>query len=148
MALEFISVIRELTDTGSTIRKKRTLHCSDLDNMALSEWEPNTDIVEFEEHVEILLELAGVSKKGVNICLRNGNLIISGTRPAPKHVGRIDYHHMEINYGHFVKVITIPESIEHNDIVATLNDGLLKIQISKKSQVIEIPISVRMANEK
>ena len=142
MPLQFIHIIRDLTDrAGRSSPKSRSFCCSDADVPLKANWEPNTDIVESEEQVTIRMELAGISRDQVTIHLKNGKLIVTGVRSEQKPDKKAYYHQLELHYGTFIKIIALPESIEHNDITATLSDGLLEIKISKKSTIIEIAIA-------
>lgn len=141
MSFQTIHIIRELADRGGrSASKERTFCCFDGESPPTTSWEPNTDIVESEDLVEIRIELAGISREQVSIHLKNGNLYISGIRKENKLDKKVYYHQLELHYGHFMKVISLPESIEHNDITANLSEGILEIKISKKSTVIEIPV--------
>jgi len=143
MALDIIRVVRERSDQGSrSLRQPRNFYCADEEDARCSNWEPNTDIFECEDHVVIRMELSGVSRDAISIRLKNGRLEIMGVRRESRPDQPIYYHQLEIPYGPFLKVLSIPEEIEHNDIAAVLNEGLLEVKISKTSQVVEIPISV------
>lgn len=141
MPLQVIHVIRELTDKcapkGS---RKISFVFENFDQTGGPTWEPPTDIFETEEHVYIRLEIAGVNRKDVCIKIKNSKLFISGWREPALPQQQIYYHQMEINGGNFIKMISLPEALEHNEISAHLHEGLLEIKISKKGQVIEIPI--------
>ncbi len=147
MTTHVIHVIREMTDRGGPARKSLTYYCSDVKNPVYACWEPNADIFETEEEVHIALELAGVNRDEVCVQLKAGKLIISGVRREKRPEGKVNYHQLELNYGHFMKIISLPEAVEHNDIFASLRDGLLEIKISKKVNVIEIPVT-RGANNR
>jgi len=142
MPFQVIQVIRELTDYGGKpAARKRLFCCSEVEPPRQAAWEPNTDIVESDDDVEIRVELAGVGREQLYVQLKKGKLYVTGIREEKKTADKVYYHQLELPYGYFAKVIALPESIEHNDITAVLNDGLLEIRISKKSTVVEIPIS-------
>ena len=143
MTIQIIRVIRELTDKGSMPgRKNRTMLCSDVHSDNLPTWTPHTDILEDEENVVIRIELAGIERENIILRLKEGKLYVTGYRQERRKELHTRYHQLEISYGDFVKVISIPESIEHNDIDAAFDNGILYITISKKSHVIEIPIQI------
>ncbi len=141
MSIEIIHIIRDLTDHGGRrLERGNIFCCEEMDASFAVNWTPNVDIIESEEDVEIRMELAGVSRDQLTIFLNNGRLVVQGARYEEKSHHSVYYHQLELSYGRFAKIICLPESIEHNDIHATLRDGLLHIKISKKSKVIEIPI--------
>ena len=141
MPLHLIHVMREFTDTGSDPgRSPCSLSSSSLKKAAVATWEPNADIIESDESVVIRIEVAGVTKNDLTVKLMNGKLCLVGVRRENRVDKKSYYHQLEISYGTFVKEIVLPESLEHNDITAYLEEGILFINISKKNQVIEIPI--------
>ncbi|MBN2001183.1 Hsp20/alpha crystallin family protein [candidate division KSB1 bacterium] len=104
-------------------------------------WEPNTDIIETEDEVVLKLELAGIAPEALCIRMENGRIIISGFRKENRPLKDHKYHQLEMSYGQFLKVIPLPDEMEHNDTTAVLKNGILEINISKKSEIIEIPIN-------
>ncbi len=149
MALHVIRVVRELADQGSrATRQPHSFFCANKDKVGCTQWEPNTDIFECEDHVVIRMELPGVHREAISIHLKNGQLQVKGIRHENRPEQPVYYHQMEINSGPFLKIVAIPEDIEHNDIAAVLSDGLLEIKISKNSQAIEVPISVEYPEPK
>ena len=142
MSVHIVRIIRELSDRVMPISSaKRSTFCEDLNQLNKVSWEPNTDIMESVEGVLIRCEVAGVVRENICVKLTQGKLIITGVREDRRPAPDVNYHRLEINYGHFTKIIHIPESIEHNVISAQLQDGMLDIHISKSSQAVEIPIT-------
>ena len=140
MPLHLIRVIREHTDTVTqTTDSLRTHFCSGMKLPDKAFWEPETDIFETEDEVVIKLALAGIKKEDLCVKIKNGNLKISGLRREDRPSSQLYFHQLEISYGPFEKDISIPSSIEHNEIKAHLGEGVLIINISKKNETIEIP---------
>ena len=143
MAVHIIRVFRDLSDVGSRREpEKSSFFYKDIDHLCTGVWEPNTDIFETKDNVFIRVELAGIAQKDITVKVKNGKLMITGVRKSVKSKDQMYFHQMEIHCGKFNKVIALPLSLEHNDIQAELQEGLLEIRISKKGQPIEIPISV------
>jgi HSP20 family protein len=148
MPIQLIHVIREITDSVAVdTRRKKQAFCADIDSYKVSRWEPNTDIFESEDEVIIKIEMAGVKQGDVSVKVRNGKILISGERREKLPGKPVSFHQLEISYGIFEKVIVIPEILEHNNISASLGEGILEIVISKKSDIIEIPIHNRQNEE-
>ncbi len=147
MPIHIVKVIREFTDSVSYWREKRPAQfCSEVSQTS-PRWEPNTDIVEFEDFVIIKIELAGVDRNDISVKVKDGMIRICGVRREKMLENRLSYHQLEIKYGSFQKNIHIPQFMEHNQIDANLIDGILEIVISKDSQVIEVPINNKSENE-
>ncbi|NOY59625.1 MAG: Hsp20/alpha crystallin family protein [Calditrichaeota bacterium] len=144
MPMHVIRIVRELSDSGSSSGTNAHIFCEETSQTNLATWEPNTDIFESEDQVIIRMELAGIARKDISVKLKNGKLLISGIRRENRPQKQVYFHRLDIHYGRFLKIISIPESIEHNDIEAHFQEGILEITISKTSQVIEIPIAVEI----
>jgi HSP20 family protein len=147
--MHLIQVIRERTDSGKASSKGwKSDYCQDIDFPNVSIWEPNTDIIEDDDEVVITFEVAGVNKEDLCVKLKSSDLYVTGVRRENRPDKKIYFHRLEINYGFLGKVVSLPEALVHNDITAHLKDGLLQVHISKKSQVIEIPIAVKSNRKK
>lgn len=147
MPVHFIRVIRELSDNRSRQDTKNSFFYTDVDRMCTGRWEPNTDITESEDEVLILVELAGVKRDDIMVKIKNGKLLVEGIRRHVLPAKNVYFHQLEINCGEFLKSIPLPQSIEHNEISAQFQEGLLEIRISKTDKPVEIPISQEQSHE-
>ncbi len=96
-------------------------------------WNPPTDVYETQDFIVIKMELAGMNEDDIEITLENNILTIQGHR-AEEHPGdKKNYHLMELHYGNFQRVFSLPGKFTRNDINATYKDGFLKITIPKTS---------------
>lgn len=143
MPVHIIRVIRELSDMIPRLDSSRhTFYFQDAGEYGSGGWEPNTDIVETESEVLIRVELAGVAKEDISVKTSGGKLIISGNRRPQSSTSKLYFHQIEINCGDFIKIISLPSTLEHNEIAASFQEGMLDIHISKEDKAIEIPIAV------
>jgi len=141
MPVHIIRVLRELSDRSPRQTSSATNYfCKDIDNLPPGQWEPNADIYESENRVFIRVELAGVTKEDISVKVKNDKLYISGIRRGYQTSSNVFYHQLEVHCGEFSKTISLPESIAHNEITASFQNGILEINISKKDQSIEIPV--------
>ena len=97
-------------------------------------WTPSTDILETEDAVVILMDLAGLAKESIKI-VREGDLLqISGVRARKQVPGMKRFHRMEIDYGPFQKLFRVPPDLDLDTIKAEHKDGLLEILLPKKAR--------------
>jgi HSP20 family protein len=92
-------------------------------------WRPPTDIYKTADRLIVLIEIAGIRNQDFHIVLQDRRLIVSGTRQyqiGPEHTA---VHQMEIQRGNFRTEVTIPWRVEREQITATYQDGLLRIEI-------------------
>jgi HSP20 family protein len=109
-------------------------------------WRPPTDVFETENQVVVLVEIAGMKKKDLNVTLTDNVLVIRGDRQEKTLAHKTFYRNMEINYGMFERNIYLPESIDPDSVRAEYKDGYLEIRLYKKegkrSKAKEIKIEI------
>jgi HSP20 family molecular chaperone IbpA len=71
-------------------------------------WTPHTDILETEDDVVIVMDLAGVGKEDFRVTYEENLLKVSGMRTKRQPPGLIRLHRMEIEYGPFEKLFRVP----------------------------------------
>ncbi len=98
-------------------------------------WEPRIDILELDNEVLILVELAAVEHQGIQIEFETGSrmMTIRGRRDVPGETcGRP--HQLEIYYGEFERQTQLPEIVYDLDsTTAELRDGMLRITLKKQA---------------
>jgi len=103
---------------------------------------PSLDISETDKAVELKLDLPGVTAKEIDIRL-NGNLLtVSGERKEEQEKKGKTYHRVERRYGNFSRSITVPCSVQEDEIAAEYHDGVLSITLPKTDEAKARKISV------
>ena len=104
-----------------------------------SGWRPNrqfvppTDVIEFEDHILVVVEIAALRPADLSITLLENQLVITGTRERPP-LQNAAYHQVEIGYGEFRVEIALPWSLQRDQVSATYRDGLLKVELPRQPQ--------------
>jgi len=90
---------------------------------------PAADIYETSAGYELHLALPGVAKDAVNIDFQEGQLVVSGSRPAPAAEGEDapKVRRLETRFGEFSRTFRLPETVNVKAITAELTDGLLRV---------------------
>lgn len=95
-------------------------------------WVPEADIIETEEEIQIHVNLAGVSKENIEVSYDETYLRVVGTRlPGVPSGTAARYHQMEMGFGSFERIFSIPTRIDPGRIEASFVDGLLTIHLGK-----------------
>ena len=89
---------------------------------------PSVDIYENENEILLFADMPGVHKDDITVNIENGKLAISGVR-------RLDHQGVS-NWEEFVDVeyvrsFSIPQTINVEDVEATLKDGVLTLHLPK-----------------
>lgn len=95
-------------------------------------WLPRIDMVEREDIV-VKVDLPGVLRQDIDLCVRGNQLVISGERRKGADTGR-EYYCRECTYGKFKRAITIPPTVDIDKIEAFYKEGVLEIVLAKKEE--------------
>ena len=96
-------------------------------------WQPATNLYETEDRYVVCMDLAGVSREEIDVEVRQEVLVIRGRRESPCPQSRSKVHLMEIDHGNFRRTITIPSSVNVDNIRARYVDGYLWVELPKSS---------------
>lgn len=89
-----------------------------------------TDIVEKEDHYELRVNVPGIDKENVKISLREGYLNVEAS--ISNEVEKNEkYLYRERSEGRFSRSYYVGEDVTYEDIVATMDKGVLFIQVKK-----------------
>lgn len=96
-------------------------------------WKPLCDVLETDNEVIVIVELAGVSAEDVSIIAQGSDLSISGTRKRNISVSSANssYSQMEISYGSFETILQLPANVDAEKATANYDDGFLEIILPK-----------------
>jgi HSP20 family protein len=94
-------------------------------------WRPPTDVLETDEALIVIVEVAGMRGMDFSVTFDEEVLSIRGSRP-DSNVRKV-YHQMEIDYGEFASDVQMPQKIDGAAIEATYSDGFLRVVLPKAS---------------
>jgi len=93
---------------------------------------PAVNISESEDRYHIEMAAPGLKKEDFKISLDRDQLTISAEQQTEKDERR--FNKREFSYSSFVRSFTLPEMADQEKIEAAYQDGVLKIDISKKEE--------------
>jgi HSP20 family protein len=99
-----------------------------------SAWTPPVDIYESGNRYVLKLEIPEVDKESIDIRINDNELTIKGERKIEAGTEPEHYHRMERGYGAFTRSFSLTKTIGTSNIKATINDGVLRIEIPKKEE--------------
>jgi HSP20 family protein len=97
-------------------------------------WVPAVDIREEENRFVLAADLPGVERKDVDVSLEDGVLTIRGERHAESEEKREGIHRRERVHGTFLRQFTLPDTVNAEQISATVKDGVLEVIIPKQDK--------------
>lgn len=89
------------------------------------------DVYVHAEHVEVLLELPGVSPEQVEVAATGKHLLVEGTRSARPRTPSGRTLCLESAVGRFRRIVELPVPSDTRRAVATLANGVLQIHVPR-----------------
>lgn len=105
---------------------------------------PPMDVVEREESLEVVMDLAGVASEDVRVLFKNNTLVIAGCKwpaagsPAPGTA----FHLVERNFGRFARALRVTTTLDLARARATMSEGELRVVLPKLNQGQEFVIPI------
>ena len=97
-------------------------------------WMPAVDIREEDDRFVLSADIPGVERKDVEVTMEDGVLTIKGERHAETEEKREGFHRRERVHGTFLRQFTLPDTVNADNISATVKEGVLHIEIPKQAK--------------
>ena len=104
-------------------------------------WAPRVDVYETVESVVVKVCVAGLEPEHIELTVSSDNktLTVRGVRGDrdEDRESRIRYHQLEVYYGPFERVVSLPAevSFDRDKLTANYKDGFLKVTLPKSRQL-------------
>src|SRR2546429_3238946 len=109
---------------------------------------PPVDVYEDEHNVTLKIEVPGIDEKDIDVRIENNTLTVHGERKFEKEEKEENYRRVERQYGSFTRSFTLPNTIDHENVQANYEKGVLKIKLAKKAEAKPKQIKVNVCSEK
>lgn len=113
------------------------------EQLGRSDWMPPVDISETEDAYQIEIEVPSIPREEINVSVKDGVLTVSGERKFEKATGG-KRHRVERRFGKFVRSFRLPEDVQEDSIDATAKEGLLRVAVKKREEVLPRTIEVQV----
>ena len=112
---------------------------------SVTTWAPRVDIYEEGENLVFECEAPGVEREDLDVSVENNRLTIRGERREEREVESDDreYLRSERIYGTFQRTFALPENVDHEDIQAEYEDGVLKVSIPAAQHALKQRIEIQ-----
>ncbi len=101
---------------------------------AVFDFAPAVDVKETEDSFKIVADVPGTDGKDINVTVADGYVTIKGEKKVETKEEKAGYYRQERSYGSFQRVIALPESANLEKAEASVKDGVLRIEVPKKSE--------------
>ncbi|HTW80189.1 MAG TPA: Hsp20/alpha crystallin family protein [Terracidiphilus sp.] len=102
--------------------------------MTTASFIPAVDIYEDSDKVVLKLEVPGIEEKDLDVRVENHTLTVKGERKLDKEEKEENFHRIERRYGSFYRAFTLPNTVDTENIGASYNAGVLKLELKKKPE--------------
>jgi len=108
----------------------------------LGEVEPAIEVAETPAAVIVKAQVPGVSKENLQVNVTDNALTLKGEVQEDKTTEEKNYHRREFHYGAFARTITLPTTVQAEQAIAQLKDGVLEVTIPKRetTKAKDVPI--------
>jgi HSP20 family protein len=109
---------------------------------------PAVDVYEDTEKVVLKLEVPGIEEKDLDVRVENHTLTVKGERKLDKEEKEENFHRIERRFGSFYRSFSLPQTVDTENVAATYNAGVLKLELKKKAEAQPKQIKVNVGFEK
>ena len=92
-------------------------------------WSPAIEVHEKDGNLEVTAELPGMKKDDVKIETTDEGLVIQGEKRDERQETHEGYRRSERSYGHFCRMIPLPQGAETDKAKAEFKDGVLRVSV-------------------
>lgn len=103
---------------------------------------PRFDVKETKDAYLFKADLPGVKEEDVEISLTGNRLSISGHRQSEEHKEGDNIFTLERTYGSFSRAFTLPDTADSEKIKAEMKDGVLSINLPKRTEAQPRKVSI------
>ncbi len=109
---------------------------------------PPVDVYEDEHYVTLKIEVPGIDEKDIDVRIENNTLTVHGERKFEKDEKEENYRRVERQYGSFTRTFSLPSTVNHDNVQADYDKGVLKIKLAKKAEAKPKQIKVNVGGQK
>jgi HSP20 family protein len=117
----------------------------DNDPLAAASFVPAVDIYEDPQKVVLKLEVPGIEEKDLDVRVENRTLTVKGERKFEAEEKEQNFHRIERRYGSFYRTFTLPSTVDTENVAASYNAGVLKLELKKKPEAQPKQIKINVA---
>src|ERR1700712_2732635 len=104
---------------------------------------PAVDLSETQEGYVVEAALPGLKPEDLEVTVKNNMLTIKGEIHKETEDKQRTYHRVERSFGSFQRTIGLPSTVKADAIQASLDNGILRLEIPKAEEVNPRKISVK-----
>ena len=149
MAVQYWDPFREVVSLqqrrNSLIHEQGRGQESNTDVTAAS-FTPAVDVYEDEHKLVLSIEAPGVKQADLDVQVEKNTLTVRGERKFEKDQKEQNFHRIERRYGSFYRSFSLPSTVDAENIHASYDAGVLRLELAKKAEAKPRQIKVNIAS--
>ena len=117
-------------------------------SLATSAFAPPVDVYEDDHNITLKIEVPGIDEKDIDVRIENNTLTVHGERKFEKEEKEENFHRIERRYGSFYRAFTVPNTVNTENVQASYDAGVLKIELEKRAEAKPKQIKVSVGSAK
>jgi HSP20 family protein len=148
MAISRWYPIREVATLQDRVNSLFQDFSGDNQTVTAASFAPAVDVYENGEKVVLKLDVPGIKEEDLDIRVENQTLTVRGERKFEKEEKEENFHRIERRYGSFFRSFSLPTTVDTENVAASYEAGVLKLELKKKAsaQPKQIKIGVGAQN--
>ena len=118
------------------------------ESLATGNFVPAVDVYEDAQKVVLKLEVPGIRREDLDIRVEGRILTVKGERKFETEEKEENFHRIERRYGSFYRAFTLPSTVDTENVGASYNAGVLKLELKKKPEAQPKQIKINVDSTK
>jgi HSP20 family protein len=103
------------------------------------------DVYEKDGKYVVEMAVPGFEAKDINVEVSGATVTVSGEHAEKSEKKGVKYHRREMRRGSFSRSVTLPQDLDANGVSATIEKGVLKVELSPTKPIAPKKIEVKSA---
>jgi HSP20 family protein len=125
--------IREVATLQNRVNSLFQDFAGDSEPVTTASFAPAVDVFENAEKVVLKLDIPGIKEEDLDIRVENQALTVRGERKFEAEEKEENFHRIERRYGSFYRSFSLPTSVDTENVAASYDAGVLKLELKKKA---------------
>ena len=117
-------------------------------DVTAASFSPAVDVYEDEHQVVLSLEVPGIRQEDLDVQVEKNTLTVRGERKFEKDQKEANFHRIERRYGTFYRSFSLPATVDTENVRASYDAGVLKLELAKKAEAKpkQIKVNINSSN--
>jgi HSP20 family protein len=133
MAISRWYPIREVATLQNRVNSLFQDFAGDGDAVTTAAFSPAVDVFENEQKIVLKLDVPGMKQEDLDLRVENNTLTVRGERKFEAEEKEENFHRIERRYGSFYRSFALPTTVDTENVAASYEAGVLKLELKKKA---------------